>query len=148
MAMTDVLRLDDALRGEDVSGAELRRLHCGSCSYDALGGLVPVIRIRSIVLGVVGARLRLGTLLLWILRRCCLVLLIHHVHVFVADAIKSFDIVDRGISESVFSCLGLLAWFRHAFFLVSCVCAAAVLSLLLDLVSRGLGMEAFRSDAP
>ena len=31
MAMTDVLRLDDALRGEDVSVAELRRLYCGSC---------------------------------------------------------------------------------------------------------------------
>ena len=31
MAMTDVLRLDDALSGEDVSDAEMRRLHCGSC---------------------------------------------------------------------------------------------------------------------
>ena len=43
-------------------------------------------------------------------------LLIHHVHVFVADAIKSFDTVDRGISDRVFSGLGLLAWFRHAYF--------------------------------
>ena len=39
-----------------------------------------------------------------------------HVHLFVADVIKSFDTVDREILDSVLSSLGLLAWFRHAYF--------------------------------
>ena len=39
-----------------------------------------------------------------------------HVHLFVADGIKSFDTVDREILDSVLSSLGLLAWFRHAYF--------------------------------
>ena len=36
-----------------------------------------------------------------------------HVHIFVADVVKSFDTVDL-ILDRV--CLGLLAWFRHAYF--------------------------------
>ena len=39
-----------------------------------------------------------------------------HVHLFVADVIKSFDTVDRGILDTVLSSLGLPAWFRHAYF--------------------------------
>ena len=39
-----------------------------------------------------------------------------HVHLFVADAIKSFDTVDRRVLDCVLSSLGLLAWFRHAYF--------------------------------
>ena len=39
-----------------------------------------------------------------------------HVHFFVADVVKSFDTVDRGILDSVLSSLGLPAWFRHAYF--------------------------------
>ena len=39
-----------------------------------------------------------------------------HVHLFVADVIKSFDAVDRGILDCVLSSLGLLGWFRHAYF--------------------------------
>ena len=39
-----------------------------------------------------------------------------HVHPFVADAIKSFDTVDRGILDCVLSSLGLPGWFRHAYF--------------------------------
>ena len=39
-----------------------------------------------------------------------------HVHLLVADVIKSFDTVDRGILDSVLSSLGLPAWFRHAYF--------------------------------
>ena len=38
------------------------------------------------------------------------------VHVFVADVIKSFDTVDRGILDWVLSSLGLPGWFRHAYF--------------------------------
>ena len=38
------------------------------------------------------------------------------VHLFVADVIKSFDTVDRGFLDRVFSGLGLPAWFRHAYF--------------------------------
>ena len=38
------------------------------------------------------------------------------VHVFVADVIKSFDTVDRGILDRVLSSLGLPGWFRHAYF--------------------------------
>ena len=39
-----------------------------------------------------------------------------HVHLFVADVVKSFDTVDRGILDRVLSSLGLLGWFRHAYF--------------------------------
>ena len=34
----------------------------------------------------------------------------------VADVVKSLDAVDRGILDRVLSCLGLPAWFRHAYF--------------------------------
>ena len=39
-----------------------------------------------------------------------------HVHLFVADVVKSFDTVDRGIHDRVLSNLGLPGWFRHAYF--------------------------------
>ena len=39
-----------------------------------------------------------------------------HVHLFVADVIKSFDTVDRGILDRVLCSLGLPGWFRHAHF--------------------------------
>ena len=39
-----------------------------------------------------------------------------HVHVFVADVVRSFDTVDRGILDRVLSSLGLPGWFRHAYF--------------------------------
>ena len=39
-----------------------------------------------------------------------------HVHIFVADVIKSFDTIDRSISDRVLCSLGLLGWFRHAYF--------------------------------
>ena len=38
------------------------------------------------------------------------------VHIFVADVIKSFDTVDRGILDRVLSSLGLPGWFWHAYF--------------------------------
>ena len=38
------------------------------------------------------------------------------VHIFVADVIKSFDTVDRGILDRVLGSLGLPGWFRHAYF--------------------------------
>ena len=40
----------------------------------------------------------------------------HHVHLFVADVVKSFDTVDCGILDKVLSSLGLLARFRHVYF--------------------------------
>ena len=39
-----------------------------------------------------------------------------HVHIFVADVVKSFDTVHRCILDRVLSSLGLLAWFRHTYF--------------------------------
>ena len=39
-----------------------------------------------------------------------------HLHLFVADVIKSFDSVDRKILDWVLSCLGLPGRFRHAYF--------------------------------
>ena len=39
-----------------------------------------------------------------------------HVHLVVADVIKSFDTVDRGILDRVLSSIGLPGWFRHAYF--------------------------------
>ena len=38
------------------------------------------------------------------------------VHIFVADVIKSFDTVDRGILDYILSRLGLPGWFRQAYF--------------------------------
>ena len=38
-----------------------------------------------------------------------------HVHLFVADVVKSFDTVDRCILDRVLSSLGLPGWFRHAY---------------------------------
>ena len=38
------------------------------------------------------------------------------VHIFVADVVKSFDTVDRGILDYILSRLGLPAWFRHVYF--------------------------------
>ena len=40
----------------------------------------------------------------------------YDVHLFLADVIKSFDTVDRGILDRVLSSLGLPGWFRHAYF--------------------------------
>ena len=39
-----------------------------------------------------------------------------HVHVFVADFVKSFDTVDRGVLDLVLGRLGLPVWFRRAYF--------------------------------
>ena len=39
-----------------------------------------------------------------------------HVHLFVADVVKSFDTVGQGIFDRVLSSLGLPGWFRHAYF--------------------------------
>ena len=44
------------------------------------------------------------------------------VHICVVDVGKSFDNVDRGVLDCVLSSLGLLAWFRHVLFSVSCPC--------------------------
>ena len=68
----------------------------------------------SVVVVVVG-RLRLGMLLLLILRKFLLVLPIL-MFISVADVIKSFDTVDTEILDRVLSSLGLPAWFRHAYF--------------------------------
>ena len=70
----------------------------------------------SSVLGVVGVRLRLGFPLHLILKKFLLVLLILTFIFFVADVVKSFDTVDRGILDRVLSSLGLPGWFRHAYF--------------------------------
>ena len=56
-----------------------------------------------------------------------------HVHLFVADVIKSFDTVGRGILDRVLSSLGLPGWFRHAY----------GSSWRLVLVSLGFVMEVF-----
>ena len=37
-------------------------------------------------------------------------------HVFVDDVVEYFNTVDRRIFDRVLSSLGLLAWFRHAYF--------------------------------
>ena len=63
-----------------------------------------------------------------------------HVHLFVADVIKSFDTVDQGILDRVLSGLGLPGWFRHAYF----ECHAHVqlrFKLASVLVSLGLVMS-------
>ena len=66
--------------------------------------------------GVVGVRLRPGVPLHLTKKKCLQVLSVSNVHVFVADVVKSFDTVDRGILDRVLCSLGLPAWFRHAYF--------------------------------
>ena len=39
-----------------------------------------------------------------------------HVHVFVADVVKSFDTVERGVLDLVLERLGLPVWFRRVYF--------------------------------
>ena len=39
-----------------------------------------------------------------------------HMHLIVAEVIKSFDTVDRRILDRVLSSLGLPGWFRHTYF--------------------------------
>ena len=39
-----------------------------------------------------------------------------HVHVFVADVVKSFDTVDRGVLDLILERLGLPVWFRRVYF--------------------------------
>ena len=39
-----------------------------------------------------------------------------HLHLFVADVVKSFDTVYRKILDRVLSSLGFPGWFRHAYF--------------------------------
>ena len=39
-----------------------------------------------------------------------------HLHLFVADVIKCFDTVNRGILDRVLRSLGLPGWFRHAYY--------------------------------
>ena len=41
-----------------------------------------------------------------------------HLHLFVADVVKSFDTVDRGILDNALGRLGLSSWFRKVYFLV------------------------------
>ena len=38
------------------------------------------------------------------------------VHLFVADVVKSFDMVDKCVLDRVLCSLGLPGWFRHAYF--------------------------------
>ena len=38
-----------------------------------------------------------------------------HVHVFVADVVKTFETVDRGVLDQVLGRLGLSVWFRRAY---------------------------------
>ena len=60
--------------------------------------------------------LRLGALLPSTSMNHCVGLLILHVHLFVADAMKSFDAVDGRILDRVLGCLGLLACYWHTYF--------------------------------
>ena len=60
--------------------------------------------------------MKLGERLPWILRRVLSGAVDSDVHLFVADDIKLFDTVDRGIFDRVLSSMGLPARFRHAYF--------------------------------
>ena len=65
-----------------------------------------------------------------------------HVHVFVADVVKSSDTVNRRILDRVLSSLGLLAWFRHAYFEYHAHVRLRF-KLAAGLVTLGLVMGAF-----
>ena len=64
------------------------------------------------------------------------------VHFFVADVVKSFDTVDRGVLDLVLSSLGLLGWFRHAYFEFRSQFDFGF-GWQLDWTSPGPGMEVF-----
>ena len=66
---------------------------------------------------------------------------------FVADVVKSFDTVDRGILDRVLSSLGLLAGFVMLI-LSTMLMFGYALSLHLALVSPGLGMGVFLRVVP
>ena len=72
--------------------------------------------ILSSVLEVVVGRLRLGIPSSLEIEEVLAGATDSHVHLFVADVIKSFDTVDRVILDRVFGGLGLPGWFRHAYF--------------------------------
>ena len=76
-------------------------------------GLGYLIQISVVVVEVL---LKLGIPLLWISRRSFSGIVESDVHLFVADIIKSFDTVDRGILDRVLRSLGLPGWFRQAYF--------------------------------
>ena len=61
-----------------------------------------------------------------------------HVHVFVADVLKSCDTVDRGILDRVLCLLGFGMRISSIMHMYACV-----LSLLLGLASLGPGMVVF-----
>ena len=65
-----------------------------------------------------------------------------HVHVFVADVVKSYDSVDRGILDLVLGQLGLPVWFRRVCFGYHANVRLR-LSLPVVLVPLGFEMEAF-----
>ena len=72
--------------------------------------------ILSLVLGVVVVLLRLDTLLLFDIEKVLSGVADSDVHLFVAGVVKSFDAVDRGISDKVLSSLGLPGRFHNAYF--------------------------------
>ena len=69
------------------------------------------------------------------------------VHLFVADVVKSFDTVDRGILDRVLSSLGLPAWFRHAYFEYHARVRLRFKLAGLVLVALGPDLEAFLKGA-
>ena len=72
------------------------------------GGLSLGFLIRFSVLVVVVGRLRIEEVLSAVVDS--------DVHHCVADVVKSFDTVDRGVLDLVLSSSGLPGWFRHAYF--------------------------------
>ena len=92
--------------------------------------------------------LRLGALLLpSTSMNHCVGLLILHVHLFVADAMKSFDAVDGRILDRVLGCLGLLACYWHTYFLSFTHMFGYGSSWLLALVNLGHETGGFLRDA-
>ena len=66
-----------------------------------------------------------------------------HVHVFVADVVKSFDTVDRGILDFVLGQCWVFLFGFVGFISVIMLMSVSGLSLPVVLVHLGLGMEAF-----
>ena len=57
--------------------------------------------------------MKLGTILHLRLNEALSGAVDHHVHLFVADVVESFDTVGLGILDRVLCSLGLPAWFLH-----------------------------------
>ena len=90
----------------------------GVCKNDAVGAVVQVLgaSFGALVLVMVEVSVEAWFSTALDIEECLVGGVEGDVHLFVADVVKSFDTVDRGVLDRVLGSLGLPAWFRRAYF--------------------------------